>query len=120
MTEKKTARILLVDDDESYRYSTQKLLTEAGFDVIAAPDYRQALDAINGDGPIDLLLTDVVMPNRVNGFALARMARMRRMRLAVLYMTAFDVPTNEAIGKILRKPIADAQLVAEVKEALAA
>src|SRR5262245_49281820 len=113
------SHILLVDDDESFRYATQKLLTEAGFEVIAAPDYRRALDIINGDKPIDLLLTDVVMPNRVNGFALARMAKMRRMSLPVLYMTAFDVPTNEAMGKVLRKPIGGEQLLAEVKEALA-
>jgi CheY-like chemotaxis protein len=117
---KAASRILLVDDDDSYRYAAKKLLTEAGFEVTAAPDYRQALDVINGDAPLDLLLTDVVMPNRVNGFALARMAKMRRMSLPVLYMTAFDVPTNEAMGKILRKPIADELLLAEVKEALAA
>lgn len=35
-------------------------------------------------------------------------------------MTAFDVPTDEAIGKVLRKPIADDQLVEEVRLALAA
>ena len=117
---KAPSRILLVDDDESFRYTAKRLLTDAGFEVTAAPDYREALDAINSDKPIDLLLTDVVMPNRVNGFALARMARMRRMSLPILYMTAFDVPTNEAMGKILRKPIADEELVAEVRHALAA
>ncbi len=112
--------ILLVDDDDSFRYATEKMLAEAGFDVVSAPDYRKALDLLSGSAPIDLLLTDVVMPNRVNGFALARMASMRRTDLRVLYMTAFDVPEHEAMGKILRKPIAGEALVAEVRQALAA
>jgi hypothetical protein len=60
------------------------------------------------------------MPDRVNGFALARMARMRRLDLKVLYLTACDVPSNEAIGKILRKPITHDELAAEVRLALAA
>jgi CheY-like chemotaxis protein len=115
-----TPHILLVDDDEQFRYATERLLSDAGFSVISAPDYRRALDFINSNEPLDLLLTDVVMPNRVNGFALARMARMRRMNLNVLYMTAFDVPTHEAMGKILRKPIAGEALLSEVKQALAA
>jgi len=115
-----TPHILLVDDDESFRYATEKMLTKAGFDVLSAPDYRKALDVLSSDQPIDLLLTDVVMPNRVNGFALARMASLRRSDLRVLYMTAFDVPETEAMGKILRKPISDQQLLDEVKQALAA
>lgn len=114
------SHILLVDDDESFRYATERMLTDAGFDVLSAPDYRKALDVLSSDQPVDLLLTDVVMPNRVNGFALARMAAMRRTDLRVLYMTAFDVPENEAMGKILRKPITDQLLLSEVKRALAA
>lgn len=35
-------------------------------------------------------------------------------------MTAYDVPENEAMGKVLRKPIAGEQLLAEVKRAIAA
>jgi CheY-like chemotaxis protein len=112
--------ILLVDDDESFRYASEKTLSEAGFTVTGASDYRKALDILNRNDPLDLLLTDVVMPNRVNGFALARMAAMRRTDLRVLYMTAFDVPANEAMGKILRKPISDEALVAEVTQAIGA
>lgn len=116
-----TARqILLVDDDESFRYSTEKLMTEAGFEVQSAPDYRKALEVLSSDKHVDLLLTDVVMPNRVNGFALARMASMKRSDLRVVYMTAFEVPENEAMGPVLRKPISNEQLLSEVKRVLAA
>lgn len=113
------ATILLVEDEEGFRYAAARALEGAGFAVAAAPDFRAALELLDGDRPIDLLVTDIVMPERVHGFALARMARMRRTGLKVLYLTAYDVPTVEAVGKVLRKPITDQQLVDEVRAALA-
>ena len=65
------------------------------------------------------MITDLVMPGGINGFALARMARMRRLDLRVLYLTAYDLPLEEAIGKVLRKPIDLDALVAEARNALA-
>lgn len=114
------AAILLVDDDEGFRYASERALRNAGYNVTAVPDYRLALTLLDSDQPFDLLVTDIVMPHRVNGFALARMARMRRLDLRVLYLTAFDVPTVEAVGKVLRKPLSDEQLVSEVRSILLA
>jgi CheY-like chemotaxis protein len=111
--------ILLVDDDEGFRYAAEKALRSAGFEIVAVPDYRGALETLESNQPLDLLLTDIVMPDRVNGFALARMARMRRLDLKVLYLSAYDVPSHEAIGKVLRKPITGDELAAEVRLALA-
>lgn len=111
-------RVLLVEDDVSFSYSAHKALNQAGFDVIVANDYLHALKAIDEE-QIDLLLTDIVMP-KVNGFALARMARLRRLDLKVLFMTAYDFPGYEAFGKVLRKPITEDRLVEEVAHTLAA
>jgi len=58
------------------------------------------------------------MPGGINGFALARMARMRRLDLRVLYVTGYDLPMEEGIGKVLRKPIFLDLLVAEARNAL--
>lgn len=116
---KASPNILLVDDDEGFRYAATRALSNAGFAVATAPDFRGALELLDGPRPIDLLVTDIVMPERIHGFALARMARMRRSGLKVLYLTAYDVPTVEAAGKVLRKPLSDEQLVDEVRAALA-
>lgn len=113
-------RILLVDDEDEFRYAAEKALRNAGFDVTSVPNYQKALDILVGPEPLDLLLTDIVMRNGINGFALARMARMRRLDLKLLYMTGYDVPTHEAGAKILRKPISDTELLKEVQQALAA
>jgi CheY-like chemotaxis protein len=115
----KPPSILVVDDEEGFRYAATKALQNAGFLVTAASDFRDALDLLDSDAPVDLLITDIVMPERIHGFALARMARMRRTGLKVLYLTAFDVPTSEAAGKVLRKPLTDEQLVEEARLALA-
>ncbi|HEX3952016.1 MAG TPA: response regulator [Stellaceae bacterium] len=114
-----TSHILVVDDEEAFRYSTAKILERAGFEVAVAEDYRTALVRLESDEPLDLLISDVVMPNRVNGFALARMAQMRRRGLKVLYVTSYDLPTIEAEGKVLRKPICEEDLVREVRAILA-
>jgi CheY-like chemotaxis protein len=111
-------RILIVDDDEAYCYLTAKALENTGYSVEVARNFTDALRILDDKEPLDLLVTDVVMPGQVNGFALARMARMRRFDLKVLYCTAYDVPSHEAIGKILRKPIADGQLIDEIEKAL--
>jgi CheY-like chemotaxis protein len=111
--------ILLVDDDEAFSYAAAKSLRQAKFVVSVAPDHRLALQILEGPQPIDLLITDLVMPGGINGFALARMARLRRLDLKVLYLTAYDLPMEEAIGKILRKPIDLDVLVLEALDAIA-
>lgn len=113
--------ILVVDDESADRYSAQSALTRAGYNVVTATGYLRALELVCDDSrKIDLLLTDILMPSGVNGFALARMARMRRQDLKVLYMTAFDVPQGEALGDIMHKPMGEDALVASVQQALAA
>src|SRR6202012_2424129 len=96
-------RILLVDDDEAFGYATASLLRGSGFDVVATSSYTDALPVIEDGAPLSLLLIDIMLPS-VNGFALARMARMRRLGLKTIYMSAFDIPTDEALGTFLRKP----------------
>ena len=114
-------RILVVDDDTVFGDAAARVLRGAGFEVSLAPDHRLALEDLESTRPVDLLITDIVMPDRVNGVALSRMARMRRPELKVMYLTAYDIPgvEDEAAGPVLRKPIDEDRLVAEVRRVLA-
>jgi hypothetical protein len=114
-------RILLVDDDEGFRNATAGLLRAAGYHARTAPDHRLALEILERGEPVDVLILDIVMPDRVNGFALARMARLRRPALKVIYISGFDIPgaAGEALGPIIRKPLDDDQLLAELSRFLA-
>jgi CheY-like chemotaxis protein len=122
MTPDTAKQILIVDDDEVCREATGAMLRVAGYTVQVAPDYRLALEILEGDGPIDLLITDIVMPDRVNGLALAHMARIRRRDIRVIYVSGYDIPglEREADGTILRKPVSDDQLLAEIARTLSA
>jgi CheY-like chemotaxis protein len=111
------SRILVVDDNDVFRCATTKFLLDAAFEVGEAYDYRRALDVIEDGQPLALLLTDISLPT-VNGFALARMGRTHHLGLPVIYMTAFDIPTDEARGPVLRKPLDLDVLLAEIRKLL--
>lgn len=118
---KSAPRILLVDDDEGFRYVYGKVIEGAGFRVELARDHQRALEILEDGEKLALLVTDLVMPGGINGFALARMARLRRPGLKVLYLTGRDdAPSHEAVGKILRKPVEDELLLAEIRSLAAA
>jgi CheY-like chemotaxis protein len=68
----------------------------SGFEVSLAPDYRLALEDLESTRTIDLLISDIVMPERVNGIALSRMARIRRPELKAIYLTAYNIPGIES------------------------
>ncbi len=113
--------ILLVEDDAPLGAALGASLRRAGFEVTVATDFRVALEVLDATRPVDLLLTDLVMPASVNGIALSRMARMRRHDMKVVYMTGYDIPgvEKQALGPILSKPIDAALLVSEIERAFA-
>jgi CheY-like chemotaxis protein len=114
-------RVLLVDDDQVLAEALAQVLRGAGYLVQLAPDYRLALEVLESDAPLDLLVCDIVMPDRVNGLALGRMARLRRPELKIIYITGHDIPgiEDEALGPVLRKPIDNDLLIAEIERVLA-
>jgi DNA-binding NtrC family response regulator len=118
------ASLLVVDDDLSVLDGFCTALTSGGHRVARALSGMAALEILERDA-IDLLLTDVVMPG-LHGFNLARMARLRRADLRVLYITGYadleEVVKDQGprLGKLLHKPIRPDDLRREVDEALAA
>ncbi|MBB3226499.1 hypothetical protein FHW69_001089 [Luteibacter sp. Sphag1AF] len=80
--------ILLVEDTTTVRVLTAELLTDAGYRCTHVADVDAALVLLRGDTAIDLLLTDVGMPD-MDGRALVDIARAWRPRLPVLFMTGY-------------------------------
>jgi CheY-like chemotaxis protein len=118
----RSGRILVVDDDEIFATTSGRILREAGYTVQVAGTFRVALDVLEDCQPLDLMVTDLVMPRQVNGIALSRMARMRRKDLKVMFVTGYDIPgepDEQMIGPIFRKPISEERFVREVKQLLA-
>jgi len=116
------ARVLVVEDDRTFGEALCQVLSGGGYSVALATDFQKALEVLEADEPLDLLLIDIVMPEGVNGLALSRMARLRRRDLRVVYLTGYSIPgaEREALGPILRKPVDNQVLLDEVARVLAA
>jgi PAS domain S-box-containing protein len=88
--------ILLVEDDEIMRSLTRQLLEEHGYTVVEADDGKSALERMKAHpGPIDLLLTDVVM-RRMSGPELVERLSATHPALKVVYMSGY---TGELIAE---------------------
>lgn len=81
-------RILLVDDDEMTLRSTKRMLQHLGCTVDAVASSREALVRLAGEVAVDVLVTDIVMPD-MSGFTLADLAGRARPGLPVLYVSGY-------------------------------
>jgi signal transduction histidine kinase/ActR/RegA family two-component response regulator len=115
--------ILVVEDEERVRHVSVEALRELGYVVVQASDAQHALEVLTLHPRIDLLFTDIVMPE-MNGRKLADLARADRPELKVLYTTGY---TRNAIvhnGMLdpgvafLAKPFTLSQLANKVRQVL--
>jgi PAS domain S-box-containing protein len=114
------ATVLVVEDDGPLRAIMARALTGAGYRVLAAASGQEAIElAASHLDPIDLLLTDVVMPG-INGRQLAEKLAAAHPSTPVLYLSGY---TDEILGPqgvlapgvdLLHKPFTTAELLAAV------
>ena len=81
--------ILVVEDDQDVLAVTAECLREFGYYVVTAVDAARALEILRGEQPIDLLLSDVIIPGGTNGAQLAVKARRIRPQLKVLLTSGY-------------------------------
>ncbi len=112
--------MLVVDDDGAVRAVTAAILHDLGYDVVEAGSGRAALDVLDQEAEIDLLLVDFAMPG-MNGAEVAREVQARRPGLPVVFLTGYaDIDGLAGVGGsgIVRKPFAQAELAAKLRTVL--
>ena len=112
--------MLVVDDDSAVREVTAGMLQDLGYGVVEAGSGGAALDVLDRQAEIDLLLLDFAMPG-MNGAEVAREAHARRPDLPILFVTGYaDTEALAAAGDdgILRKPFVEHDLAAKLRSAL--
>jgi two-component system cell cycle sensor histidine kinase/response regulator CckA len=116
--------VLLVEDDQALRAVTREILEAAGYRVLAAARPDEALMVSAGQsGPIDLLLTDVVMPGR-SGPEVAAELGVHRPGLRVLYISGYphDAIAHHGVPgggrRLLHKPFSSSELLQAVRTTL--
>jgi PAS domain S-box-containing protein len=82
--------VLVVEDHDDLRSYSIGVLTELGYRVLEASDGPTALKLLETDTPVDLLFTDVVLPNGMDGRRLAEAACRLRPQLKVLFTTGYS------------------------------
>ena len=116
--------VLVVEDEPAVRLVAVRALTNLGYRVLEAADGGAALEEF---GPrlfeIDLMLTDVLMPN-LGGVELARSFRARRPDLPIVFMSGFagrdpsSADEDALLGPMLEKPFTRADLADAVRRRL--
>jgi CheY-like chemotaxis protein len=107
--------ILVADDDPELQHILWSVLSEPGYTVLVASDGYEAL-RILVERHVDLLLTDLKMPG-IDGFELARQARLMRPNLHVIYLSGHsaDICSSGPIyGRLVEKPVRPAELLSVV------
>ncbi len=112
-------RLLLVDDDASVRMTLGSLLRASGHSVTEADGGGEGIELL-GDGPPDLVITDLGMPE-ISGWEVARAAKNRYPNLPVILLTGWgeDVASEgdpHSVDRILGKPVRLQELLAAVEE----
>ena len=118
--------IMLVEDEDAVRAFAKRALTGRGYTVLEARNGEEALRMIEArDGPIDLLVSDVVMPE-MDGPTLAAKMRDLRPETKIIFISGYAEDTfKKALSRpeelnFLPKPFSLKQLAAKVKEVLSA
>lgn len=126
----RSANVLVVDDEASARFLVSHILRECGCRVFEAANGLEAILTCRAQtAPLDLVITDIVMPH-INGWELATRLRKFNPFLKVLMMSAyeiFDAPVEESVipgdeirmaTGVIRKPICIHELGCKVQEML--
>ena len=118
--------ILVVEDEPTLRALVRKVLERDGYTVIEAPSGLAALQLWSDKKPhVDLLLTDMVMPDGISGKQLAERLKTENPAMKVVYTTGYS---TELLGKdfvlhegvnFLQKPYPPQKLVQTVRNGLA-
>jgi len=102
--------VLVVDDEVELLEIAHTYLTEMGYSVLRADNAATALNTLAQYKEIDLMITDIIMPGKMNGVELAEKARRLRPNLKVIYSSGFPADAlaeradTKVDGPMLRKP----------------
>jgi CheY-like chemotaxis protein len=113
-------RILLVEDDPLVREFVVEALREEGYDVIHAADGEEAL-AWCKRRVAEVLITDIRLPGKVDGWEIAERCREHDPELPVIYASGFSPVSPRPVSGslLLRKPYQPEEIVQAVKDVTA-
>jgi PAS domain S-box-containing protein len=113
--------ILVVEDDLEVAQVAQAMLSQLGYQTLLATDAHKALVMLSDASAIDLVFSDIMMPNGMSGVELAQIVRQRYPRLGVLLTTGCIGTVQETVGAnipLISKPYQLKELGHQIRAAL--
>jgi len=120
-------KILIVEDSESSRASLETILKELDHDVIAVEDGRAGLKALESQGPFDLIVTDIFMPE-VDGIELIEKSKAAYPDTRIIAISAggmgikgsemLEIASDLGAEKIVNKPFSSDEISSAVAAVL--
>jgi CheY-like chemotaxis protein len=115
--------VLVVEDETLVRMLVVQMLEDAGHTVVECAEGRSALETLQSDLVIDIMVTDVGLPG-VSGRQLAEQAQDRRPGLKILFMTGYAEDAVDGLSfagsELIAKPFALEELAAKIDRMLTA
>jgi CheY-like chemotaxis protein len=117
------ALVLIVEDEALVRAMGAVIFADAGFRVIEAVNGEEALEFLNADAEVRLIFTDVSLPGKIDGLALARQVRDRWPHIGIIVVSGqlmpqpYELPSG---GRFHRKPYDPDAVVRHARELTAA
>lgn len=118
-----TRSVLFVDDEELLRDVVVEALQDNGYEVLVAKDGPSALEVLRGPARVDVVFSDVSMPNGISGVELAEHAWQLRPGIGVVLASGFakgQLPEIPKKVSFLPKPYRIGQLLERLEQAIAA
>ena len=115
-------RILIVEDEFLIRATLVEVLEDEGYEVVAAESGEAALELVNADGGIALMMTDMHLAGAMDGVTLASAVRGLRGGMPVIFMTGRPdrVPAlDPAMEAMVSKPYTSGDMIAAIARLLA-
>ena len=115
--------VLVVEDNIEVRRVALRIMNELGYRTIEAETADQALELLEGGARADVLFTDIVMPGKLNGYDLAKLALQRNPRLKVLFTSGYSEVflrqgANGVRAEMISKPYRKQELAQRLRAAL--
>jgi|SRR5579871_1448657 len=99
--------ILVVEDDVLVRHAVTEFLRDSGFRVLGAVNGEEAVTVLSADVQVDAVFSDVIMPGRLNGFALAGWMKTNRPNIPVLLTSGYAGMERRAAQLGTEVPVLD-------------
>jgi CheY-like chemotaxis protein len=110
----------VVEDEFMVRMPIAEYLRDCGYNVLEAADAAEAIAAVNAEGPVSLVFSDIRMPGQMDGFALAEWFQSHYPTVPVLLTSGYNggrnLPAGSAIrSRFIEKPYSQKQVARRIE-----